>query len=138
MVRSRFKAYGVAAIVLLVLDGVWLGLVSPPLYRMTIGSLLRDVPNLPAAALFYALFVVGVVEFVVVPEPPGAPLGRCFARGLLFGLVAYATFDLTAMAVVRGWSWRVTFADMAWGSLLTGIVAVVTRRLTRGADNGKA
>jgi uncharacterized membrane protein len=98
---------------------------------MTIGSLLRDAPNLPAAALFYALYVVGIVEFVVTPGPPRAPLGHIFSRGMLFGLVAYATFDLTAMAVLRGWSWLVTIADMVWGSVLTGLVAVVTRRLAR-------
>jgi uncharacterized membrane protein len=131
---DRARSYGVALVTLLALDLVWLGSVAPPLYRATIGPLLRERPDLMAAALFYALYVVGVVEFAVRPQPSGAAAVRVAGRGALLGLFAYGTFDLTAQAVLAGWSPLIVVVDMAWGALITGAVATVTHRLTRGAD----
>jgi uncharacterized membrane protein len=117
---------------MLALDMLWLGVISPPLYKATIGPLMRAQPDLLAAALFYAIYVVGVNEFVIHAVPAGASLARVAGRGALFGLVAYATFDLTAQAVLTGWSPAICAIDMAWGALLTAIVATVTHALTRG------
>ncbi len=127
--RSRPKLFSIAALVFVATDALWLGVVAPRFYQATIGGLLREQPDLLAAALFYVLFVIGVCEFVVIPAAPAVRFARVFGRGALFGLVAYATFDLTAMAVLRGWSWLVTVVDLAWGMLLTGTVAGVTHRL---------
>ncbi len=128
---ARVRLFAVAAGVFVVTDALWLGVIAPRFYRATIGGLLREQPDLLAAALFYTLFVIGVCEFVVIPAPAAAAFASVFGRGALFGLVAYATFDLTAMAVLRDWSWLVTGVDLAWGMLLTGTVAAVTHRLTR-------
>jgi len=124
---SRTRTYAVSAVVMLALDLLWLGVLAPPLYQRTIGPLLRPQPDLVAAALFYAIYLVGVNEFVIRAFPPGARLAAVAARGAFFGFVAYATFDLTAQAVLAHWSWLATVADMAWGTLLTATVATVTR-----------
>jgi uncharacterized membrane protein len=124
---SRMRTYGVAAVALLALDLLWLGVIAPPLYQRTIGPLLRPQPDLLAAALFYAVYLMGVNELVIHALPATAPLGRVAARGALLGFVAYATFDLTALAVLAGWSPLVTAVDIAWGTLLTATVAAVTR-----------
>jgi len=123
---KRVRSYGVAAVIMLALDLLWLGVLAPPLYQRTIGPLLRPQPDLVAAALFYAIYLVGVNELVIRAFPRGARLAAVAARGALFGFVAYATFDLTAQAVLKDWSWLATVADMAWGTLLTTTVAVVT------------
>jgi uncharacterized membrane protein len=123
---SRTRAYIVSAVIMLGLDMVWLGLLSPPLYRSTIGPLMRSSPDLVAAGLFYAIYLVGVNEFVIRAAAPGTPLAKVAARGALFGLVAYATFDLTAQAVLAGWSPWIAAVDMAWGTLLTATVATAT------------
>jgi uncharacterized membrane protein len=120
---NRIRSYVVSAVVMLALDLLWLGVLAPPLYQRTIGPLLRPQPDLLAAALFYAVYLVGVNELVVRAFAPGAPLACVAARGAFFGFVAYATFDLTAQAVLRDWSWVTTAADMAWGTLLTATVA---------------
>jgi uncharacterized membrane protein len=124
---SRMRTYGVAAVALLALDLLWLGVIAPPLYQRTIGPLLRPQPDLLAAALFYAVYLMGVNELVIHTLPATAPLRRVAARGALLGFVAYATFDLTALAVLAGWSPLVTVVDIAWGTLLTATVAAVTR-----------
>ena len=125
----RLRSYGIAAVVMLALDLPWLGVLAPPLYQNTIAPLLRPHPDLLAAALFYAIYVAGVNELVILTFPPGARLVHVAARGALFGFVAYATFDLTALSVLKGWSPLVTVVDMAWGTLLTATVAAVTYRV---------
>lgn len=127
----RLRVYGVAAVVMLAGDLLWLGVVSPPLYQATVGPLLRPQPDVLAAVLFYAIYVMGLCEFVVLAQPPGTARGRVAARGALFGFVAYATFDLTALAMIQGWSALITAIDMAWGTLLTASVATATHALTR-------
>ncbi len=61
------KLYAIALPVFLALDLVWLGLVAKPFYRDRIGWMLRESPDWLPALLFYALFVAGVVFFVVAP-----------------------------------------------------------------------
>jgi uncharacterized membrane protein len=120
---SRAQTYGVSAVVMLTLDLLWLAVVAPPLYDRAIGPLLRPQPNLVAAALFYAVYLVGVNELVVHAGAAAASTARVAARGALLGLVAYSTFDLTALAVLAGWSALVTAVDIAWGTLLTATTA---------------
>ncbi|MFM8558806.1 MAG: DUF2177 family protein [bacterium] len=124
---DRVRSYVVSAAVMLGLDLVWLGLLAPPLYQSQVGQLLRAQPDLVAATLFYALYLVGVNEFVVHAER-GASVRRVALRGALFGLVAYATFDLTALALIRGWTVLVTVVDLAWGATLTAVVAPAAAR----------
>lgn len=127
---SFLKLCAVAVLVFFACDFVWLGFVAPPLYQATIGPLLLDRPNVAAAAVFYAVYIVGIVAFAIRPAPPDERFRRVFARGALFGFVAYGTFDLTNLAVLEGWSVTITIVDMAWGTVLTGFVAALTHRLT--------
>lgn len=127
---SRVKSFAVAAVTMLALDLMWLGVISPPLYQAHIGPLLRAQPDLVAAVLFYALYLIGVDTFVVHARP-GAHVAHVAARGALFGLVAYATFDLTALAMLRDWSPLVTVVDLAWGTALTATTAAVAARFGR-------
>jgi uncharacterized membrane protein len=108
---------------MLTLDLLWLGVVAPPLYERALGPLLRPQPNLAAAALFYAVYLVGVNELVIHAGAAAASTARVAARGALLGFVAYSTFDLTALAVLAGWSALVTAVDIAWGTLLTAATA---------------
>ena len=45
---------------------------------------------------------------------------------LLFGLVAYGTYDLTNLATIKGWSLKVTIIDLFWGGILTAVVSSLT------------
>jgi uncharacterized membrane protein len=128
---SRVRSYGASAVVLLALDALWLGVLAAPLYERTIGPLLRPQPNLLAAALFYAVYLVGVNELVVHAVPGASRSGRVAARGALLGLVAYSTFDLTALAALSGWSVLLTAVDIAWGTLLTAAAAAAGHAAAR-------
>jgi len=46
--------------------------------------------------------------------------------GLVFGFVAYATYDLTNLATVKGWPLVVTVIDLVWGSVLSLVISLTT------------
>lgn len=117
-------AYIAAALVFLALDLTWLGVVARDYYRREMGDLLADPMRLAPAIAFYALYLVGVVYFAVQPALASGRWIDALVPGLLFGLVAYATYDLTAMAVVRGWPVGLSLVDMAWGAALTASASV--------------
>ncbi len=119
------STYIATALVMLALDSVWLYVMAGRLYRPQIGALLRDGFDPVAAIIFYIVFVAGIVTFVSVPAWDSARWTTPLWRGALFGLVSYATYDLTNQATLRGWSWLVTGADLLWGMTLSGISAAL-------------
>ncbi len=116
----------IAAVVMGVIDALWLGKIAKKLYYQEIGSLLLKKPNMPAAVAFYVIYVVGIVLFAVNPALEIASWHYALGYGALFGFIAYATYDLTNLATLKGWSRKIVIVDMAWGAVLTGTVAVVT------------
>jgi len=109
----------------LVLDMIWLGLVASSFYQTHLGFLLAPRPNWAAAGVFYLLFVGGLVVFVVLPGLQAGSWTRALLLGALFGLVTYATYDLTNMATVKDWPWIVTVVDLMWGMTLATSVSAV-------------
>ena len=122
--------YLLTLVTFLAMDAVWLGIVARDLYRRELGHLLAPTVRWGAAGVFYLLYVAALLVLVVMPNR-GAPLLRVAALGALFGLVAYATYDLTNLATLRDWPMSVTLFDLAWGAVLTGATAVAGRAFAR-------
>ncbi len=120
------KTYLVALSFFFALDMVWLGAVAKSFYRSQIGFLLRDDVNWPAAISFYLLFILGLVVFTITPALENRSWLEALWRGALFGLITYATYDLTNQATVKDWPALVTLVDMAWGVVLASSVSVAT------------
>lgn len=116
-------AFAAALVAMAVIDGLWLGLVARSFYRRHLAPLMAERPNWTAAAAFYLLYVLGVTVFAVLPGVEADSLLDAAWRGALFGLVAYATYDLTNAATLRGWPTIVVVVDMAWGTVLSATVA---------------
>ncbi len=110
---------------ILVLDAIWLGAVAKRFYSHKLGYLLAPDVRWWAAVSFYLVFAAGVAYFVVLPLAASGSLGRVFVTGAFFGLVTYATYDLTNQALIRDWPVVVTVIDLGWGALLTGAVSVI-------------
>ena len=106
-----------------VIDMVWLGVIAKTTYANAMGPLLSPNPNLWAAAAFYLMYPVGLLIFAVLPQAD-SPVWRAALMGALFGFFAYSTYDLTNLAVVKDWPLGLTFIDMAWGTMVSGIAAV--------------
>lgn len=107
-------------ITMFVIDMVWLGVIAKSTYAGAMGSLLSPAPNLWAAAVFYLMFPVGLLVFAVLPGEASNVL-KVAGMGALFGFFAYATYDLTNLAVIKNWPVGLTFLDMAWGTLVSGV-----------------
>ncbi len=114
-----------------VLDFVWLGFVAKSLYHKEMGSILLEKFNMVPALVFYVIYVIGVVMFVVNPALEKQSLLHALGYGALFGLVAYATYDLTSLAVIKGFSTKIVVIDMLWGMAITAAVSCGTYLVVR-------
>jgi uncharacterized membrane protein len=123
--------YGLTVPVFFAVDMFWLGIVAKTFYRRHIGHLMADGVNWPAALVFYLLFIAGILFFCVAPALESRSAIRALAGGALFGLMTYATYDLTNLATLRQWPLLVTVVDLAWGMVLTGTVSVISYALGR-------
>ncbi|HSA80506.1 MAG TPA: DUF2177 family protein, partial [Geminicoccaceae bacterium] len=85
----------------------------------------RDSPSLTVAGLFYALYVGGIVLFAISPALQSQSWRTALVLGVLLGLFAYGTYDMTNLATLRRWPVALVLVDMTWGSLLTGLAASV-------------
>jgi uncharacterized membrane protein len=121
---SRYiAAYVGTGAVLLFLDILWLRFAGEAVFRPEVGPILAENPNLTAAGLFYLFFSVGLFYFAVVPALRDSSFLLALANGAALGFIAYMTFDLTTLAVVKGWSVKVAVIDIAWGTLVSAVSA---------------
>lgn len=113
--------YFATGLAMLLLDMIWLRLAGAAIFRPEVGSLLREDPNLVAAVLFYVLYVGGLVYFAVWPAMKDGNLMLAVLNGAVLGFIAYMTFELTSLALIKGWSVKVAIADIAWGTFVSAI-----------------
>lgn len=121
-------AYLVFAAVFAVIDVVWIGTVAYEFYKQQLGDLMADEVNIPAAVGFYLLYVLGALIFVVAPalklETGG--VSHALIYGALFGFFCYMTYDLTNLAVMKGFPTMMVYVDIAWGTFVTAACSAAT------------
>ena len=126
-----FRLILIAFIIFLLIDILWLGIIAKNLYKNEIGHIMKEKPNWLAAIIFYILFIVGLVYFVIEPAVDKDSFIKALLPGLLFGLITYATYDLTNLATIKNWPLKITFIDLIWGSFLSGATASLSFLLNR-------
>ena len=131
MDRTFAKNYVITLLVFLILDAIWLGVIARRLYQSQIGFLMAKKPKWVVAGVFYLLFVAGLVVFCVSPSVGEGSLVRAAGRAALFGLVTYATYDLTNLATLEGWPLTVTAIDLVWGTFLSTATTLISVWLVR-------
>ena len=115
-----------AAVLFLAIDMVWLLWVGRGIYVAEIGDILRQPPNLGAAGAFYILYITGLMIMVIWPAFQAQSWPQALLYGALLGLIAYGTYDLTNLAVMKGFTTKIAVIDMIWGAVLTGAVSGLT------------
>ncbi len=110
---------------------VWLNFVAKNFYSKQIGHLMKTDINVMAAGLFYLLFIIGLVLFVINPALEKNSWLHALLYGALFGLVSYATYDLTNFATLKDWPLLVTIVDLFWGMFLAGSVSLISFFIAR-------
>ena len=119
------QIYLVVLAAFFVIDMIWLGLVAKKFYRQQLGSLMRAGVNWLAAIIFYLLFIAGLVFFVVYPAVEKGSWFYALWTGAFFGLICYATYDLTNLATLKNWPLKMTIVDLTWGSVLSGVLGLI-------------
>lgn len=125
------KLAGIAFVVFLVIDAVWLGLIAKNLYKHYLGDLMATNIRFGAALLFYLLFIVGMVFFVIEPALAKDSLQFAIFAGAFLGLLCYATYDLTNLATLKDWPIFVTVIDLVWGAFITAATSGIVFWLAR-------
>ncbi|RTL64618.1 MAG: DUF2177 family protein [Hyphomicrobiales bacterium] len=116
---SVIKAFAATLLAFVLIDGAWITFVAVPLFQRELGSLMRADPLLWPAAIFYLIYAAAVTLLVVLPSAREGRLAAAAWRGALLGLAAYGTFDLTNLAIVKGWTLLAALVDLGWGTVAT-------------------
>ena len=134
-------SYAVAAVIFAAVDVVWIGTVAGNQYQSHIGELLAPSANSSGAVAFYLIYVVGIVHYGIRPNHPDATMRERVTGAALFGFFTYATWALTALAVLKDFPAVVALTDIAWGvavcSLVTWLTATLLRRMFARAGTSK-
>ena len=120
------KLYLIALPVFLGIDIIWLTLVAKNFYAKQIGYFMAKNPNLIVAFIFYLIFIAGLIVFVITPALDKKSWIQALLAGAFFGLVTYATYDLTNLATIKDWPLIITIVDLIWGMTLSAVVSVIT------------
>ena len=123
--KEFISLYAIATAIFVVIDMIWLTLVAKNFYKEKLKHLLAEKASLVPAVAFYLLFIVGLVTFVIKPNLE-VSLGVVMSRGALFGLVTYATYDLTNQATIKKWPVAITVVDLIWGTVLSATICMLT------------
>ena len=119
------KLYFATFVAFFAIDMVWLGLAARSFYQQYLGFLMAPNPNWFVAILFYLLFVAGLLFFVIVPGLKDNSLKTTLLKAAFFGLITYATYDLTNLATLKDWPVLLSIVDMLWGTFLSVSVSCV-------------
>ena len=124
-------AYLATGLVFAAVDAVWLTLSNARLYRPTLDPVLTDEVNLKAAAVFYLVYILGIMVLAVSPATSWT---KAMTTGAILGAMYYATYDLTNQATLKVWATKITLADILWGTFVTAIAATAGYHALRWAS----
>jgi uncharacterized membrane protein len=128
---SYFVAYLTVLVVFGAIDAGWLTIMGPLLYRPTLADILLESLRVAPAVIFYLFYPIGIVVFAVMPGLRAGSLTTTLLPALLFGAIAYATYDLTNLATLRNWTWQITLVDIGYGAIASGVAAVAAGLVLR-------
>ena len=122
--------YLISLALLLILDAAWLSVMVGRFYKPHMQHLMGETINYTPAIIFYILYAFAIT-YLIVAQSDNKSLLQVFLNGAVFGLAAYATYNLTNAATLRDWPSILSLVDMSWGTILTGLVSLGTVWITR-------
>jgi uncharacterized membrane protein len=125
-IQFYLKLYFITIPIFFLIDMFWIGVVAKNFYRQNLAHILSPDVNWAAAIVFYLIYIIGILYFAVAPAIERDSLIKAIVWGGLFGFFTYATYDLTNMALIKGWPFKVAIVDILWGTVLCGSVAALS------------
>lgn len=112
-------------IIFAVIDAIWIGVVANKFYKSKMKNLLLDKPNFIPAIIFYIIYVTAIVVLALEPALVTDSLAKAVGYSAMFGLAAYATYDLTNASTLKEWPKSITIVDLLWGTAVTTLSTLV-------------
>jgi uncharacterized membrane protein len=123
---QHIKTFLITLVVFMAIDMLWLGFAAQNIYQEKLGYILKTNVNWTAASLFYLLFIAGLIFFVINPALVKNSWTFALFVGGFFGLITYATYDMTNLATLKNWPLSITVLDMIWGTFLCSLTSVIS------------
>lgn len=120
------KLYLISLPIFAAIDLLWIGVIAKNFYKDQIGHLMASEIRWGAVVLFYLLYLFGLVFFAILPAVRENSWIHAMVYGALFGLVCYATYDLTNLATLKKWPVKMVYYDLIWGAFVSGAVSWIT------------
>lgn len=124
-VAFYLKLYALTVPVFFIIDLIWLGVVAKGFYQKNLNHFLSPQVNWPAAIIFYLIYIAGILIFAVLPAVAKDSLRHAMLYGALFGFFTYMTYELTNLALLKGWPLNIVVIDIMWGVVLCSVVASI-------------
>lgn len=115
------KLGAVASTIFVIVDLIWLGVISSRLYSEQLGYLanLRNGAvtfNIPIGILTQVIIGLGLATIITLALSHHNSWVEAAFFGTLTGFVIYATYDFTNLSFIKDWPIMITVIDIAWGS----------------------
>ena len=116
--------YLLTAIILVVLDGVYLRLIQNYFNKQIKSVQGTDIKiNYTAAAITYIFLVFGLNYFIIQKH-------KSVKEAALLGLVIYAVYEFTNLSLLKNWSILTVLIDTTWGAVLFALTTVIVYNIT--------
>jgi uncharacterized membrane protein len=109
------------AAIFLILDALMLALHMRPLFQRNLGDQLAENIRVLPAAVFYLLYVAGLIYLVSLPALKTG--SAVLLPAAILGAMAYGTYEFTSCAIMKSWSAELVATDVIWGTALTALSA---------------
>ncbi len=120
----------VNAVIFVVLDFIWLGLIMKDSYQKTLGVIANPDGGLISFKLFPGLLaqiiiVTGIFVVLLGVQKSDFSLINYLLWGAFVGFFIYATYDLTNFSFIKLWPLNITIVDILWGTFQGAIAGIV-------------
>ncbi|MEZ4483240.1 MAG: DUF2177 family protein [Syntrophotaleaceae bacterium] len=124
---STFSVLAVMYITIIILDYIWLGIITKNFIINQFGSLIAVKEgsiqtNLPVGLLAWLAIAAGAYLFAVAPSET---VCKAALMGAAFGFISYAIYDLTNLTFITNYPPKFVFVDIAWGTFLCSAISAV-------------
>ena len=121
--------YLIVLFVFLVIDLLWVTVIAKKLYADKLGYIMREKVKMLAAFAFYLIYVFGLMVFIILPAMQDDSVIAILTKSMLFGFIAYGTYDFTNYATIKQWPLLITIVDVIWGAVLTGSTCLISSQI---------
>ena len=122
---SVFVSYISMLFFFIVAEIIVLSNVMQPLFKKHIGFLMNEETNFSVAAIFYLVYVAGVFWFATRAGIKAESYLVAIFSGAFLGLLAFGTYEVTNLVILKDWKISLVFVDTLWGVIVTSSMAFV-------------